>query len=378
MGPVSLFHPLKATLEQTQPAVLRGARVFLRQKSSTSLSNGGAIQTQESGIKESVSWGTQRTQDALYEARAPLERGHSAELPVGQPGTLAADVQMQNMALRGPDGEPQPGLESQGRAASMPRLAAETQPAPDASPMKRSISTLAQRPHGGHLCNTTLDRPPPSQAPHHHHHRCHRRRDKKQRSLEKGSSQHADTDGAPNSTAGPSLPPGEGPTGCRRERERKQERGRSQERRQPSSSSSEKQRFYSCDRFGGREHPQPKPSLSSHPTTPTAGEPGPPPQVSSRVVWAPSNSFPRPPSRPALPAACCLLHSSRCPCVVVPGACCSPNHFFTSRLAVLWERAIPHCPPSCFPMPHDPCCLVLHTVSVWFGFIFCLLLSFFV
>lgn len=34
---------------------------------------------------------------------------------------------MQSIALRGPDGEPQPGLESQGRAASMPRLAAETQ-----------------------------------------------------------------------------------------------------------------------------------------------------------------------------------------------------------------------------------------------------------
>lgn len=43
MGPASLFHPLKATLEQTQPAVLRGARVFLRQKSSASLSNGGAV-----------------------------------------------------------------------------------------------------------------------------------------------------------------------------------------------------------------------------------------------------------------------------------------------------------------------------------------------
>lgn len=39
----------------------------------------------------------------------------------------AVDVQMQSMTLRGPDGEPQPGLESQGRAASMPRLAAETQ-----------------------------------------------------------------------------------------------------------------------------------------------------------------------------------------------------------------------------------------------------------
>ncbi|XP_027953076.1 voltage-dependent N-type calcium channel subunit alpha-1B-like isoform X2 [Eumetopias jubatus] len=63
-------------------------------------------QTQESGIKESVSWGTQRTQEVPYEA---------------------VDVQMQSMALRGPDGEPQPGLESQGRAASMPRPAAETQ-----------------------------------------------------------------------------------------------------------------------------------------------------------------------------------------------------------------------------------------------------------
>ena len=83
---------------------------------------------------------------------------------------------------------------------------------------------------------------------------------------------------APNSTAGPGPPPVDGPAGCRRER--RQERGRSQERRQPSSSSSEKQRFYSCDRFGGREPPQPKPSLSSHPTSPTAGqEPGPLRQV---------------------------------------------------------------------------------------------------
>ncbi|XP_021572822.1 voltage-dependent N-type calcium channel subunit alpha-1B-like, partial [Carlito syrichta] len=161
MGPVSLFHPLKATLEQTQPAVLRGARVFLRQKSSTSLSNGGAVQTQEGGIKESVSWGTQRTQDTLYEARAPLERGHSAEIPVGQTGALAVGVQMQNMALRGPDGEPQPGLESQGRAASMPRLAAETQAllgghgrrAPDAQSLD-SFSHVAAT--GGELLSPVL------------------------------------------------------------------------------------------------------------------------------------------------------------------------------------------------------------------------------
>ncbi|KAB0357284.1 hypothetical protein FD754_001440 [Muntiacus muntjak] len=289
MGPVSLFHPLKATLEQTQPAVLRGARVFLRQKSSASLSNGGAVQTQEGGIKESVSWGTQRTQEVPCEVRTPLERGHSTEIPVVQTGKPAVDVQMQSMALRGPDGEPQPGLESQGRAASMPRLAAETQPPPDASPMKRSISTLApQRPHVAHLCNAALDRAPVSQAAPHHHHRCHRRRDRKQKSLEKGPSLSADTDGAPYSTAGPGPPPppGDGAAGCRRER--RQERGRSQERRQPSSSSSEKQRFYSCDRFGGREPQQPKPSLSSHPTSPTAGqEPGPPRQGSGSVNGSP-------------------------------------------------------------------------------------------
>ncbi|XP_066111670.1 voltage-dependent N-type calcium channel subunit alpha-1B isoform X2 [Saccopteryx bilineata] len=288
MGPVSLFHPLKATLEQTQPAVLRGARVFLQQKSSASLSNGGAIQTQESGgIKESISWGTQRTQEVPYEVRPPLERGHSTEIPVVQPGKPAVDVQMQSMVPRGTDGEPQPGLESQGRAASMPRLAAETQPASDASPMKRSISTLApQRPHVAHLCNAAPDRAPASQAAPHHHHRCHRRRDRKQKSLEKGPSLFTDTDGTPSGTAGPGPPAGEGPPGGRREH--RQERGRSQERRQPSSSSSEKQRFYSCDRFGGREPLQPRPSLSSHPTSPTAGqEPGPPRQGSGSVNGSP-------------------------------------------------------------------------------------------
>uniref|UniRef100_A0A2K5EPA9 Voltage-dependent N-type calcium channel subunit alpha n=1 Tax=Aotus nancymaae TaxID=37293 RepID=A0A2K5EPA9_AOTNA len=264
MGPVSLFHPLKATLEQTQPAVLRGARVFLRQKSSASLSNGGAIQNQEGGIKESVSWGTQRTQDAPLDARPPLERGTH---------------RIQCGAVRNPG---EPAL----RPCAHRVLC--LQPVADASPMKRSISTLAQRPHGAHLCSTTPDRPPPSQAPHHHHHRCHRRRDRKQRSLEKGPSLSAETDGAPSSAAGPGLPLGEGPTGCRRERERRQERGRSQERRQPSSSSSEKQRFYSCDRFGGREPPKPKPSLSSHPTSPTAGqEPGPHPQGSGSVNGSP-------------------------------------------------------------------------------------------
>lgn len=46
-----------------------------------------------------------------------------------------------------------------------------------------------------HLCNAALDRAPATQAAPHHHHRCHRRRDRKQKSLEKGPSLSADTDG---------------------------------------------------------------------------------------------------------------------------------------------------------------------------------------
>ncbi|KAI5278381.1 Voltage-Dependent N-Type Calcium Channel Subunit Alpha-1B [Manis pentadactyla] len=203
-------------------------------------------QTQEGCIEESVSQVTQKAQKAPQEVRTPLAHGHSTEIPA------AVDVQMQGMALRGPAGEPQPGLESQGRAASMPRLVAETQLPPDASPVKRSISTLApQRPRVAHLCNATLDRARATQAAshHHHHHSCHRRRDRKQRSLEKGPSLSADTDGAPSSTAGPGPPQGEGPVGCRRER--RQERGR-------------------------------------HPTSPTAGqEPGPLRQGSGSVNGSP-------------------------------------------------------------------------------------------
>ncbi|XP_031807713.1 voltage-dependent N-type calcium channel subunit alpha-1B isoform X5 [Sarcophilus harrisii] len=277
-GPVSLFHT------QGQPAVLRGARVFLKQKSSTSLSNGGALPHPGSGIKESVSWGTQRTQDICYETRMPLERGHSAEIPVGQPSKQA--VEMQEMAQDATSGEPQPGLESQGRAASMPRLAAEMQPIPDTSPMKRSISTLApQRPHGSHLYEYGLERVSSGQPQHHHHHRCHRRRDKKQKSLDKCTSQSADGDGAPNHSVGMAAPSGEGPAPCKHER--KQERGRSQERKQLSSSSSEKQRFYSCDRFGSRDPSQPKSSNGSRPTSPPGQEPGPHRQGSGSVNGSP-------------------------------------------------------------------------------------------
>ncbi|XP_019366028.1 PREDICTED: voltage-dependent N-type calcium channel subunit alpha-1B isoform X3 [Gavialis gangeticus] len=269
-GPVSLFHPLKATLEQTQPPAFNNAKAFLRQKSSASLNNGGTLPAPEGGIKESSSWGTQRTQDIFYETRTPaFERGHSEEIPIER--TSKQVVEMREISPTLANGEHQPGLESQGRAASMPRLAAETQrskarspgsylaPIPDTSPMKRSISTLTpQRPHPMHLYNYSLERMPPDQVHHHHHHRCHRRKEKKQKSMDRPSHHLADGDAV--------AQPGETSS-----RDRKQERGRSQERKQHSSSSSEKQRFYSCDRYGSRDHSQPKSADHSRPTSPNGG-----------------------------------------------------------------------------------------------------------
>uniref|UniRef100_A0A8B9VXX9 Voltage-dependent N-type calcium channel subunit alpha n=1 Tax=Anas zonorhyncha TaxID=75864 RepID=A0A8B9VXX9_9AVES len=259
-GPVSLFHPLKATLEQTQPAAFSNAKAFLRQKSSASLNNG------EGGIKESSSWGTQRTQDVFYETRTPaFERGHSEEIPIER-------VNFNRYQ------EHQPGLESQGRAASMPRLAAETQPIPDTSPMKRSISTLTpQRPHAMHLYEYSLERMPTDQVHHHHHHRCHRRKEKKQKSLDRSPHQLADGE------AGTMAQHGESSS-----KDKKHERGRSQERKQHSSSSSEKQRFYSCDRYGSRDRSQPKSADQSRPTSPNGGpEQGPHRQGSGSVNGSP-------------------------------------------------------------------------------------------
>uniref|UniRef100_A0A8C7TEN4 Voltage-dependent N-type calcium channel subunit alpha n=1 Tax=Oncorhynchus mykiss TaxID=8022 RepID=A0A8C7TEN4_ONCMY len=133
---------------------------------------------------------------------------------------------------------PGSGLESQGRAVSMPRLNAELQPVPDCSPMKRSASTHApQRPQEANLRDYTLETPSIQERPHHHHHhRCHHRRerDKKQRSLDRTPS-----------TADPAAEPSS--------RDRVQDRGRSHERKNHSTAG-EKQRYYSCDRYGSREH----------------------------------------------------------------------------------------------------------------------------
>ncbi|XP_015743756.2 voltage-dependent N-type calcium channel subunit alpha-1B-like [Python bivittatus] len=261
-GTVSLFHPLKVALEQSQPAF---PNAFLRQKSSASLNNGGALPMPEGGgIKESVSWGTQRTQSMFYETKTPaFERGHSEEISVQQASKRV--VEMREISPTLANGEHQPGLESQGRAASMPRLAAETQPIPDTSPMKRSVSTLnPQRPHATHLYEHSR---PAEHTHHHHHHRCHRRREKKQQKSVDKPPNHLVESEAPDGALHWGVPLGEGTS-----KAKKQERGRSQERKLHSSSSSEKQRFYSCDRYGSRDHSQPKSSECSRPPSPSGGQ----------------------------------------------------------------------------------------------------------
>uniref|UniRef100_A0A803T1K0 Voltage-dependent N-type calcium channel subunit alpha n=1 Tax=Anolis carolinensis TaxID=28377 RepID=A0A803T1K0_ANOCA len=233
-GTVSLFQPLKAALEQSQPVF---PNAFLRQKSSASLNNGGALPTPEvGGIKESVSWGTQRTQDVFYETRTPaFERGRSEESSI-QPKSKQVSIQQDE------GNSPRRGETS---------LHVCLQPIPDTSPMKRSISTLnPQRPHATHLYEHSR---PAEHTHHHHHHRCHRRKERKPKSVDKPPNHMADGADAASKV-------------------KKQERGRSQERKLHSSSSSEKQRFYSCDRYGSREHSQPKPSERSRPTSPNGGQ----------------------------------------------------------------------------------------------------------
>uniref|UniRef100_A0A674EDZ3 Voltage-dependent N-type calcium channel subunit alpha n=1 Tax=Salmo trutta TaxID=8032 RepID=A0A674EDZ3_SALTR len=140
------------------------------------------------------------------------------------------------------------GLDGHGRAASMPRLDSQYYVSPssltpiaDISPIRRSVSTLAsQCPQEMSLRDYTLERPTQDRPHHHHHHRCHRRRDKKQKSLDRATSVQ------PSST---------------------RDRGRPHERRHHSAAGVTK-RYYSCERYVGREHCHTKSAGPSRSTSP--------------------------------------------------------------------------------------------------------------
>ncbi|XP_043914705.1 voltage-dependent N-type calcium channel subunit alpha-1B [Protopterus annectens] len=250
----SMFQPLiTPTQDLATFPVFATTRIPSRQQSTTSLTNGGNVPSQESEITEATPWISQQAQEVYHESRP-----RATEPPMEQTEEEAnkQDVEMKEIGPVVLQGEHQVALE---RAASMPRLAAETQPIPDSSPMKRSISTLTpQRPPGMYLQDYTLERLMPDHTHHHHHHhRCHRRKEKKQRSLER--SPFRPTDGDSDHVQ----------LGDISSKERKQERGRSQERKHHSTE--KQQRYYSCDRYGSRDHSQPKSGDHSRSASPNRG-----------------------------------------------------------------------------------------------------------
>uniref|UniRef100_A0A8D3CUQ1 Voltage-dependent N-type calcium channel subunit alpha n=1 Tax=Scophthalmus maximus TaxID=52904 RepID=A0A8D3CUQ1_SCOMX len=122
------------------------------------------------------------------------------------------------------------------------------QSVPDASPMKRSASTVApQRPQEVNLRDYTLEKPSQERPHHHHHHhRCHHRRDReKDRDREKRQ-RSLDT-------------------------ERAHDRGRSHERKHHHSSA-DRQRYFSCDRFCSRERCHSKSAAASCAASPGEGQ----------------------------------------------------------------------------------------------------------
>ncbi|XP_028433242.1 calcium channel, voltage-dependent, N type, alpha 1B subunit, a isoform X3 [Perca flavescens] len=261
--PPSMLQPQPKSHAKSQPQT---------RPSSNSLNNGGTLQGHDHNIKASSSWVMEKPKEApRAKTKRTMSRGPSEDTP--DTAIIQESVEMSEMETSASSTIPVPGsgLENQGRAASMPRLNAELQSVPDASPMKRSASTAApQRPQEVNLRDYTLEKPSQDRPHHHHHHhRCHHRRDrdkdkyreKRQRSLD------APLGGQPPSSAGATEDPESDPAASR---ERARDRGRSHDRKHHSSV--DKQRYYSCDRYCSREHCHTKSATTSCVASPSEGQ----------------------------------------------------------------------------------------------------------
>uniref|UniRef100_A0A3Q4GYT5 Voltage-dependent N-type calcium channel subunit alpha n=1 Tax=Neolamprologus brichardi TaxID=32507 RepID=A0A3Q4GYT5_NEOBR len=231
------------------------------------------------------------------------------------------------------------GLENQGRAASMPRLNTELQSVPDASPMKRSASTVTpQRPQEVNLRDYTLEKPSQERTHHHHHHhhrRCHHRRDRdrdrdrenRQRSLD------APLAGQPPGSAGKVSAVSKPASETTASRERAHDRGRSHERKHHHSSA-DKQRYYSCDRYCSRGQCHSKSSTASCAASPSEGLETSNKQGSGWVKGSPvalsSNTSTPSRGRRQLPK---IPHTPR-PGVAYKTANSSPVHFVSSQTSL--------------------------------------------
>ncbi|KAM3873751.1 putative voltage-dependent N-type calcium channel subunit alpha-1B [Diretmus argenteus] len=257
----------------------------------TTMTNRDALLSHRSAIKHSQSGDV--SQAALRpKGRRTLQRGQSEDVPCStKPQELVEMKPVESTS----DAEGYPGLDDHGRAASMPRLNAgyyrshprhapgtHLAPIVNLSPIRRSASSLTpQRPQEVSLKEYSLERPGQVQSStgpeqvqgqdrahhHHHHHRCHRRRDKdkdkKHKSLDRAASVH------PSSPAGLLSDPST--EGLSREQAREWDRGRSHERRHQSTAG-EKQRYYSCERYGSREQCHTKSAGPSRSTSPGEGQ----------------------------------------------------------------------------------------------------------
>ncbi|XP_068429834.1 voltage-dependent N-type calcium channel subunit alpha-1B-like isoform X2 [Clinocottus analis] len=247
--------------------------------------NRDTILNQRSAIKHSQSGDVSQAAQQRPKVRRKLQRGQSEDVPYSpRPQEFVELKQVEDIS----DTEEYPNLEGHCRAASLPRLNAEyyrshprhipgTHLAPivDLSPIRRSASSLTpQRYQEVGLSEYDLERPGLAQVEgqdrahhHHHHHRCHRRRDKdkdkKQKSLDRAASMQ------PSSTVDSFTDPSA--EGLSRERARERDRSRPHERRHHSSAG-EKQRYYSCERYGSKEQCHTKSAGPSRSTSPGEGQ----------------------------------------------------------------------------------------------------------
>ncbi|XP_028271025.1 calcium channel, voltage-dependent, N type, alpha 1B subunit, a [Parambassis ranga] len=277
--PPSMLQPQPKSHGKSQPQT---------RPSSNSLNNGGTLPGHDHSIKASSSWVMEKPKDVpRAKTKRIMSRGPSEDSP--DTAVIQESVEMRKMetSVSSTIAIPGSGLENQGRAASMPRLNAGLQRShsrqspgthlasvPDASPMKRSASTVApQRHQEVNLKDYTLEKPNQDRPHHHHHHhRCHHRRDKdrdKDRDREKRQrSLDTPPGGQPASPAGA---PGEPALDPAAPKERAHDRGRSHERKHHHSSA-DKQRYYSCDRYCSREHCHTKSATASCAASPSEGQ----------------------------------------------------------------------------------------------------------
>uniref|UniRef100_A0A3P8Q980 Voltage-dependent calcium channel alpha-1 subunit IQ domain-containing protein n=1 Tax=Astatotilapia calliptera TaxID=8154 RepID=A0A3P8Q980_ASTCA len=204
------------------------------------------------------------------------------------------------------------------------------QSVPDASPMKRSASTVTpQRPQEVNLRDYTLEKPSQERT-HHHHRRCHHRRDRdrenRQRFLD-----------APLAGQPPGSAVGEPASETTASRERAHDRGRSHERKHHHSSA-DKQRYYSCDRYCSRGQCHSKSSTASCAGSPSEGLETSNKQGSGWVKGSPvalsSNTSTSSRGRRQLPK---IPHTPR-PGVAYKTANSSPVHFVSSQTSLSPSR----------------------------------------